>query len=288
MELKVDKGRSVILWLEPEQLLNDPPPPITPSSFQISHRPSGLSGQHHVDRRPLVPISTPPFCTVSLSPMVKRPRRVPFHISFGLVSGLGSVFVALPCSTPRWLSATQFPLLWCPKSPLIESGQTATFTADHLLFLGLSRRPTQLQVDGRVSLCTPLRGWICVCSCVSCSYSPKVLSQRKQSPGEMRLLVRSCSCCRCCHHKREEANRKTWLHHYCTGTLSTVWNLDVDEYQSLALWFIDFLLTFQLLLTILTLISSKYSHLRDVSLGHSLYFMMRILTSYNSFLCLSV
>lgn len=55
-----------------------PPPP----SFQISHRPSGLSGQHHVNRRPLVPISAPPPHTVSLSPLVKRPRRVPFHISF--------------------------------------------------------------------------------------------------------------------------------------------------------------------------------------------------------------
>ncbi len=118
MELKVDKRRSVILWLEPEQLLNDAP--LTPSSFQISHRPSGLSGQHHVDHRPLVPINAPPHCTVSLSPMVKRPRRVPFHISFGLVSGLGSMFVALPCSTPRWLSGAELPLLWCWKSPLIQ------------------------------------------------------------------------------------------------------------------------------------------------------------------------
>lgn len=65
---------------------NNPAPPSP--SFQISHRPSGLSGQHHVDRRPLVPISAPPRpppaappCTVSLSPMAKRPRRVPFHIS---------------------------------------------------------------------------------------------------------------------------------------------------------------------------------------------------------------
>lgn len=80
MELKVDK-RSVILWLELEQPLNDPPHTHTPS-FQISHRPSGLSGQHHVDHRPLVPISAPPPCTVSLRRMVKRPRRVPFHISY--------------------------------------------------------------------------------------------------------------------------------------------------------------------------------------------------------------
>lgn len=125
MELKVDKRRSVILWLEPEQLLNDSPYPLpparpTPSSFQISHRPSGLSGQHHVDHRPLVPISPPSPCVVSLRPMVKRPRRVPFHISFGLVSGLGSVFVALPCSAPWWLSGAEFPLLWFPKSPLID------------------------------------------------------------------------------------------------------------------------------------------------------------------------
>lgn len=55
-----------------------PPPP----SFQISHRPSGLSGQYHVNRRPLVPISAPPPHTVSLSLLVKRSRQVPFHISF--------------------------------------------------------------------------------------------------------------------------------------------------------------------------------------------------------------
>lgn len=72
--------------------MTPPPPPL--AFFQISHRPSGLSGQHHVDHRPLVPISAPPSpaCTVSLSPMVKKPRRVPFHISFGLVSGLSGVF----------------------------------------------------------------------------------------------------------------------------------------------------------------------------------------------------
>lgn len=59
MELKVDKRRIVIVWLELEQLLNDLV--FSPSPFQISHRPSGLSGQHHVDHRPLVPISdTPP------------------------------------------------------------------------------------------------------------------------------------------------------------------------------------------------------------------------------------
>lgn len=172
------------------------------------------------------------------------------------------------------------------KSPDRERTDCDIYCWPFELFLSLSWRPMQLQVDGRVSLCTPLRGWICVCSCASCSYNPKVLSQRKQSPGEMRLLVRSCSCCRCCHHEREEANRKTWLHQYCTGTWSTVWNLDVDQYESWALWFIDFLVTFQELLTIMTLISSKYSHLRDMSRGHSVYFMMHILTFIQHFFAL--
>lgn len=113
-ELTEDK-RSVILWLEPKQRLNDTPPPTpTPSSFQISHRTSGLSGQHHVDHRPLVPISAPPPCTVSLSPMVKRPRRVPFHISFwpGMWPQLRICGAALQHS--MMIEQHEFPLLWCP------------------------------------------------------------------------------------------------------------------------------------------------------------------------------
>lgn len=39
---------------------------MTAPPFQISHRPSGLSGQHHVDRRPLVPISAPPPFTPAM------------------------------------------------------------------------------------------------------------------------------------------------------------------------------------------------------------------------------
>lgn len=142
--------------------------------------------------------------------MLKRPRRVPFHISFSLVSGLSSVFMALPCSTPWWLSGAEFPLLWCPKSPLI-------FLTISAAYFGLRGR--SIQVAGRVSMW----GWICVCSCA--------LSQRKQSPGEMRLLVRSCSCCRCCHHDENDASRKTWLHHYWTGTRSTPWQ-DLDQYHN--------------------------------------------------------
>lgn len=128
------------------------PPTPAPSSFQISHRPSGLSGQHHVDHRPLVPISAP---VQYLNPMVKRPRQVPFHISFSLVSGLSSVFVALPCGTPWWLSAAEFPLLWCLESPLIEKRYTVTFISDHLNCFLWSQM--EVQVVGRVSMC------ICIC-----------------------------------------------------------------------------------------------------------------------------
>lgn len=185
MELKVDKRRSVILWLGSNQLLNDPSPLPNLSFFQISHQPPGLSGQHHVDHRPLDLISPPSPCLVSLNPLVKRPRPVPFHISFGLVSGLSSVFVVLPCSTPWWLNGAEFPLLWCSKkSPDRERINCNIYY--RLLELHNSWRCKCSFLEWLLHLhmasCIN-KSCICVYSYMSCLLGPRALSQRKQSCG---------------------------------------------------------------------------------------------------------
>lgn len=133
------------------------PPPLRLLPDQSSA--SGRSGQHHVDRRPLVPISAPPPPepprTVSVSPMAKRPRRVPFHIS--------SSARYLPLGALRWLSRAEFPKLWS-QSLLIEWRNVTFFLL--MLLKCLSCSPRSFEGLYRSRACGYRKsGHACECEC---------------------------------------------------------------------------------------------------------------------------